>query len=185
MKKGLVWMKICNDMPQGVYFENKCFSFNFSWLYFCPKSSLELLQFHYGDVIMTAMASLITGVSIVYSAVFSGADQRKRQRSAPLAFVRGIDRWLVNSPHKGPVTRKMFPFDYVMFPGVAVGIREHTYQIYLADIQLGVSLRLASSPNAFPEVVNSWMVCPYYLICSLICVRNLMTASHHRCEAVI
>ena len=31
-----------------------------------------------------------------------------------LAFVRGIDRWPVNSPHKGPVTRKMFPFDDVI-----------------------------------------------------------------------
>ena len=29
IEKGLVWMKICNDMPQGAYFENKCFSFNF------------------------------------------------------------------------------------------------------------------------------------------------------------
>ena len=26
-------------------------------------------------------------------------------------FVLGIHRWPVNSPHKGPVTRKMFPFD--------------------------------------------------------------------------
>ena len=28
--------------------------------------------------------------------------------------MRGIHRWPVNSPHKGPVTRKMFPFDYVI-----------------------------------------------------------------------
>ena len=28
--------------------------------------------------------------------------------------VRGIHRWPVNSPHKGPVTRKMFPFDDVI-----------------------------------------------------------------------
>ena len=42
-----------------------------------------------------------------------GADQRKNQSSTSLAFVRGIHRWPVNSPHKGPVTRKMFPFDDV------------------------------------------------------------------------
>ena len=48
---------------------------------------------------------------IVYSAVYSGADQRKHQSSTSLAFVQGIHRWPVNSPHKGPVTRKMFPFD--------------------------------------------------------------------------
>ena len=66
---------------------------------------------HYNDVIMGTMASQITSLTVVYSAVYSGADQRKHQSSASLAFVRGIHRWPVNSPHKGPVTRKMFPFD--------------------------------------------------------------------------
>ena len=69
---------------------------------------------HYNDVIMTAMVSQITGVSIGCSTVCSGADQRKHQSSASLAFVRGIHRWPVNSPHKWPVTRKMFPFDDVI-----------------------------------------------------------------------
>ena len=66
---------------------------------------------HYTDVIMSAMASQITGVSIVSLTVCSGADQRKHQRSASLTFVRGICRWPVDSPHNGPVTWKMFPFD--------------------------------------------------------------------------
>ena len=57
---------------------------------------------HYSDVIMTAMASQITVVSIVYSTVYIGEDQRKHQSSSSLAFVRGIHRWPVNSPHKGP-----------------------------------------------------------------------------------
>ena len=69
---------------------------------------------HYCDVIMSTMASQITSLAIVYSTVYSGSDQRKHQSSASLAFVRGIRRWLVNSPHKGPVTRKMFPFDEVI-----------------------------------------------------------------------
>ena len=68
----------------------------------------------YSDVIMSTMASHITGVSIVYSTVFLGADQRKHQSSASLAFVRGIRRGPVNSPHIGPVTRKMFPCDDVI-----------------------------------------------------------------------
>ena len=63
---------------------------------------------------MRAMASQITSLTIVYSTVYSGTDERKHQSSASLAFVRGIDRWPVNSPHKGPVTRKMFPFDDVI-----------------------------------------------------------------------
>ena len=66
---------------------------------------------HYSDVIMVAMASQITSLTIVYSTVYSGADQRKHQSSASLAFVPGIHRWQVNSPHKRPATRKMFPFD--------------------------------------------------------------------------
>ena len=69
---------------------------------------------HYNDVIMSTMASQITSLTTVYSIFSSGADQRKHQSSASLAFVRGIDKWPVNSPHKGPVTRKMFPFDDVI-----------------------------------------------------------------------
>ena len=69
---------------------------------------------HYNNVIMSAMASQITDVSIVCSAVGSGTDQRKHQSSASLAFVRGIHRWPGNSPHIRPVTRKMFPFDDVI-----------------------------------------------------------------------
>ena len=68
----------------------------------------------YNDVIMSAVASQITSLTIVYWSVYSGADQRKHQSSASLAFVGGIHRWPVNSPHKGPVTRKMFPFDDVI-----------------------------------------------------------------------
>ena len=68
-------------------------------------------QVHYGDVIMGTMVSQITSLTIAYSTVYSGADQRKHQSSASLAFVRGIHRGPVNSPHKWPVARKMFPFD--------------------------------------------------------------------------
>ena len=69
---------------------------------------------HYGDVIMGAIASQITSLTIVYSTVYSDADQRKHQSSASLVFVWGIQRGPVNSPHKWPVTRKLFPFDDVI-----------------------------------------------------------------------
>ena len=69
---------------------------------------------HCNDVIMSAMVSQTTSLTIVYSTVYSGADQRKHQIAASLAFVRGIHRWPVNVPHKGPVTRKMFPFNDVI-----------------------------------------------------------------------
>ena len=63
---------------------------------------------------MAAMVSQMTSLMIVYSTVYSGTDQRKHQSSASLAFVRGIHRRPVNTPHKRPVTRKMFPFDDVI-----------------------------------------------------------------------
>ena len=69
---------------------------------------------HYGDVIMGAITSQITSLANVYSAVYSDADQRKHQSSASLAFVWGIHRGPVNSPHKWQVTRKMFLFDDVI-----------------------------------------------------------------------
>ena len=78
------------------------------------KDSWEQARVHYIDVIMTTMASQITSLTIVYSTVYSDVDQRKHQSSASLAFVWGIHRWPVNSPYKGPVTRKMFPFDDVI-----------------------------------------------------------------------
>ena len=78
----------------------------------CQISSIDGII--YNDVIMGSIASQITSLAIVYSAFYSGADQRKHQSSTSLAVVRGIHRRLVNSPHKWPVTWKMFPFDDVI-----------------------------------------------------------------------
>ena len=72
------------------------------------------LLLHYDDVIMTMLASQITSLTVVYSIVYSGVNQRKHQSSASLAFVREIHRGPVNFPQKWPVTRKMFPFDDVI-----------------------------------------------------------------------
>ena len=63
---------------------------------------------------MGAMVSQITSLTIIYSTDYLGADQRKHQSSASLAFVRGIHQRPVVFPHKWPVTRKMFPFDDVI-----------------------------------------------------------------------
>ena len=91
---------------------------------------------------MSEMASLITGVSIVYSTVCSGGDQRKHQSSASLASVWGIHRWPVNCPHKGPVTRKMFPFDDV--------IMRHTVR------SQGISCRLLACRLTWLVTINHW-----------------------------
>ena len=78
--------------------------FDISWV-------LCILSVYYGDVIMGEIAYQITSLTIVSSAVYSEAEQRKHQSSVSLAVVRGIDRGPVYSPQKWPVTRKMFPFD--------------------------------------------------------------------------
>ena len=118
------------------------------------------LPIHYNDVIMGAMTSQITSLMIVYSSVYSGADQRKYQSSASLAFVRGIHRWPVISPHTGPVTRKMFPFDdVIMFPCYIYS--QHIYS--QKPLSLGTSFINRSLIEArlwqgycIPRVLSGW-----------------------------
>ena len=59
------------------------------------------MQNLHSDVIMGAMASQITSLTIVYLTVYSGEDQRKHWSSASLAFVQGIHRGPVDSLTKG------------------------------------------------------------------------------------
>ena len=107
---------------------------------------------------MGAIASQSTGVSIFYSAISSGVDQRKHQSSLSLTCVRGIHRWPMNSPHKGPVTRKMFPFDdVIMFFGwLYTGSMWHClfgqYAIFIVAISFfsyraTVSIRIPHTPR--------------------------------------
>ena len=85
------------------------------WSRFCRQHFAD----HYNDAIMSAMAYQITGVLIAYSTVWSGADQRKHESFASLAFVRGIQRWPVISPHNGPVSSN-----------VSISLRHHTQSWY-------------------------------------------------------
>ena len=80
---------------------------------------LAIICSHYGDVMIGTMASKIR---VVYSTIYSGADQRKYQSFASLAFVQGTHRGPVNSPHKWPVTRKMFPFNDVIMQKSLCGL---------------------------------------------------------------
>ena len=69
---------------------------------------IQIVQCHYIDDIMTTLASQITSLTVVYSIVYSDADQRKHQSSASLAFVWGIhrDRWIPRT--KGQLRGKCF-----------------------------------------------------------------------------
>ena len=104
-----------------------CFSLSHHVHYITGICSTNYKPIHYNYVTMSATASKITSLTIVYSTVYSSADQRKPLSSASLAFVRGIRRWPVNTPHKGPVTRKMFPFDDVIMHLLIQSQRSDTF----------------------------------------------------------
>ena len=109
-------MRLCylNFYAKYIWTKKLCYMLNISHafiVFYCCLISAD----HQSDVIMGATASQITSLTIVYSTVYPDADQRKKiKSSASLAFVRGLQRALVNSPHKGPVTRKMVSFDDVI-----------------------------------------------------------------------
>ena len=105
---------------------------------------------------MAATASLIISRTIVYSIVYSDADQRKHQSSASLAFVRGIHWGPVNSPHKWPVTWKMFRFDDVIMWN---RYRSWTYQLqwllcsgHVLRCELRCLLRTRTYDTFFPFI---------------------------------
>ena len=139
--------------------------------------------------------------AIVYSTVHSGADQRKYQSPASLAFVWGIHRWPVNSPHKWPVTRKMFPFDDVImfrFHGPTCWLLlMSSSSSYLSELWMRrPGTPKAPSPWVLPlwnsEICNfdiksetTWIVFPWMKIIQFVpwfywtlCVRNRLTINH-------
>ena len=113
---------------------------------------------------MGAIATQITSLTIVYSAVYSGTDQSKHQSSASLAFVWGIYRGPVNSPHKWPVTRKMFPFDNVIMAA------QWHYMVSGASISIGWSNEYSS--NGRYEVITSHNIYLLSIILQLISIQN-------------
>ena len=120
--------KFQNSMCLGYIMGKEIIILFLAWLYML---FLIVCWFsgHYRDVIMRAMASQINSLTIVYSTVNSGADQRKHQSPASLALVRGIHQWPANSPYKWLVTRKMFPFDDVIMVDIPKTHRTQTSAI--------------------------------------------------------
>ena len=116
---------------------------------------------------MGAMTFQIISVSSVYSSVCSSVDQRKHQSSAPLAFVRRIHQWPVNSPHKGPVTRKMFPFDDVIMKWQCCSCLKNSNGRTLKGLEYRnlTSWRMLSHRRALPADATcfSWN-CSHYAI---------------------
>ena len=118
----------------------------------CNHFGVAAVYFHYSDVIMSAKASQIIGVSMVCWTVCSGADQRKIKalRHWPLWGEFTGDRW--NYPHKGPVMLKMFPFDDV--------IMNRGLEKYCEEKNIGYNIRMARYPG---NVVYSYVILSYYV----------------------
>ena len=95
---------------------------------------------HYSDVTMGVMVSQITSLAIVYSVVYSGADQRKHQW-----IHQWIHRWPVNSPHKWPVTRKIFPFDDFIMTISSLSITRNLYVPAITELVVWRSRQSATS----------------------------------------
>ena len=127
---------------------------------------------HYSDAVMSVMSSQITGISIVYSTVCPGADQRTHLWSASLAFVSGIHRSPVNSPHKGPVTRSI---------DVSIWWRHHDERLFLllqlhvsmesdlvTEYHHEVSLTTASFFGQMGGILNLWIGISFFTIIEII-----------------
>ena len=87
----------------------------------------------------------VTSLTIVYSTVYTSAAPRKHESSASLAFVRGIHRWPVNSPHKGPVTRKMSPIDDVIMTKLEIPLQT----ILVGNVNI-------IQPHSIKRVIHDW-----------------------------
>ena len=116
--------------------------------------SIPVTRTHYCDVIMGAVASQITNLTIVYSTVYSDADQRKHQSSASLAFVWGIQRGPVNSRHKWPVTQIMFPFDDVIMKTYDLCIKHLHYIRNRFHSERANRRQWLYGPNPDPGIIN-------------------------------
>ena len=106
--------------------------------------------------------------SRVYLTVYSGAD-KKHHNSASLAFVRGIRRWSVNSPHKWPATRKMFPFDDVIMSKKGTEAQSISYQD-IVHIKRTNSLYTLISSLLCHDMWNAWLIDQKIRYDQLICI---------------
>ena len=117
---------------------------------------IDLSPTHYNYVTISAMTSQITSLAIVYSTVYSGADQRKHRNSASLAFVWGIQWWPVNSPHKGPVMQCFHLMRYHEILMLAVLLNTAMWDVPEGDkagggvyLLIAVFVKITDNENSF------------------------------------
>ena len=128
-------------------------------------------QYHYDDVRMGAIASQITSLTIVYSTVYSDAD-KKTSKLRVTGLCVGNSPGEVTSPHKGPVTRKMFPFDDVIMTLSIYGPEDPVHQC--AEY---VSLNMYTYAYMFVFDLRSAQVYCF----AIILVSQEVSLNFHRC----
>ena len=142
----LVWTCWHSRRSNITAFQQRITCWWFIWLFYMLQIYIYILVYHNNDVILSAMASQITSSTIVCSSGYSSADQRKHQSSAALAFVQRIQWRPVNSPHKGPATRKIFPFDDVIIAF-----------IHLVPSQIAVLYEILFKLSHFIDVIMTFV----------------------------
>ena len=108
----------------------------------------------------TMASSQINSFANVYSTLYSGADQRKHLSSASLAFVWGIHRWRLNSPHKGPVTRKILPFDDVTNNQNSLAMTHEVHSEFGCGEFLAPKTKHAGPAKAYKSVLSRMYLAP-------------------------
>ena len=116
-----------------------------------------------------------------------GVVQRKQQNSASLAFMRGIHRWSVNSPYKGPVSRKMFPFDDVIMLAVVIPL----CMASLPSSNLGACSEILQPHPCFRSIYDeaiitivSYSVRPRCIHCTNRNHIPMQLTCHRRCDRI-
>ena len=122
----------------------------YKWWIVCSQMSCvdgySQCTIHYDDVIMTSMASQITSLMVVYSTVYSDADQRKQQSSASLAFVWGIhrDRWIPRT-----------------FPTQTASYAENVSIWWRLHVDSDVLLKIAITGYHINAMICGWIYSPF------------------------
>ena len=139
----------------------------------CWHRHLRVFRNHYSNVIMGTIASQITNLTIVYSTVHLGADQRKYQSSTSLAFVRGIRRGPVNSPHKWPVSRKMFPFNDVIMMNVGRIVLHDEPKLNLYHKTIEMNAPETAREGEVPDILHQYQACLMFYFCCWFVTYNI------------
>ena len=137
---------------------------------------------YYSDVIISVMASQITGVSSVCSTVCSGHWSKKTSKLRVTGHCKGNPPVTSGFPHKGPIERKMFPFDdliimashdYPLVCGtfnIFLAATKQLYKWYFPSVCL--SVRLSHIFHYVPIIVSSWN---FQELLSMTNVRSMQT----------